>query len=496
MLDGGEGDDTLHGGGGEDDLQGGGGNDFLIGGSGLDTYRVNQGDGTDTIQDDGAQSNRLIFGAGITPESLKLDVGPADTLVLRVGHGGDAIQLTGFGLNASAEFHTIRHFEFADGTVLTDGELLARGFQLSAPENGGTLQGTSFADHMQGSPAEDWLYGRSGNDMLLGGVGDDVLEGHEGDDELDGGAGNDRLYGNEGYNVLRGGEGNDSLESSGIADQLFGGAGDDAYHLRSMGQVITEDVNAGRDTIYLTPTESLTFQAPDNVENVSIEDDVYLSPTTQVNVVGNALDNELSGSHRLDGQAGNDVLIGTGDNTFLFGVGYGQDIVRSGMQMYAHSGLDQVQFLEGVAPTNLSLERQADDLVVKINGTADELRVQSYYESPADTVDQFIFSDGTIWTSGEIEVRVRTVVGVGADESIYGSNGDDTIRGMGGMIRSEPARGMMFLTEAPEMIFWRVMSAMTSISLAEGTGKTPSTIKVIQQMSIHCNSSMESHPAM
>ena len=432
MLDGGEGDDTLHGGGGEDDLQGGGGNDLLIGGSGLDTYRFNLGDGTDTIQDDGAQSNRLVFGAGITAESLKLDVGPADTLVLRVGHGGDAIQLTGFGLNASAEFHTIRHFEFADGTVLTDGELLARGFQLSAPENGGTLQGTSFADHMQGSPAEDWLYGRSGNDMLLGGVGDDVLEGHEGDDELDGGAGNDRLYGNEGYNVLRGGEGNDSLESAGIADQLFGGAGDDAYHLRSMGHVITEDVNAGRDTIYLTPTESLTFQAPDNVENVSIEDDVYLSPTTQVNVVGNALDNELSGSHRLDGQAGNDVLIGTGDNTFLFGVGYGQDIVRSGMQMYAHSGLDQVQFLEGVAPTNLSLERQADDLVVKINGTADELRVQSYYESPADMVDQFLFSDGTIWTSGEIEVRVRTVVGVGADESIYGSNGDDTIRGMGG----------------------------------------------------------------
>ncbi|MDR4472265.1 MAG: hypothetical protein MRJ92_06330 [Nitrospira sp.] len=147
-------------------------------------------------------------------------------------------------------------------------------------------------------------------------------------------------------------------------------------------------------------------------------------------MVGNALDNELSGSHRLDGQAGNDVLIGTGDNIFLFSVGYGQDIVRSDADA-AHSGLDQVQFLEGVAPTNLSLERQADDLVVKINGTADELRVQSYYESPADTVDQFIFSDGTIWTSGEIELRVRTVVGVGADESIYGSNGDDTIRAWG-----------------------------------------------------------------
>jgi Ca2+-binding RTX toxin-like protein len=432
LLDGGEGNDVLQGGGGDDDLHGGQGDDLLLGGNGLDTYRFNLGGGADTIQDDGAQSNRLIFGAGITAESLKLDVALGDSLVLRVGTSGDVIQIAGFGLNGPAEFHTIRQFEFADGTMLTDSELLARGFQLSSPASGGSLQGTSFADHIQGSTVDDWLYGRDGNDVLLGGFGDDVLEGEEGDDELDGGAGNDRLYGNAGRNVLRGGEGNDLLDSADPGDQLFGGTGDDAYHLRSMGQAITEEVNAGRDTVYLTPTESITFQAPNNVENLRIEDDVYLSPTIQVNLVGNALDNELSGSHRLDGQAGNDTLIGTGDNTFMFGPGYGQDVVRMGLQVYAHTGLDQVQFLAGVAPSNLSLERQANDLVVKVNGTADELRVQSYYESPANMIDQFIFADGTIWTSGEIEGRVRTFIGVGADESFYGSTGDDTIRGMGG----------------------------------------------------------------
>ncbi|MCS6297679.1 MAG: hypothetical protein H8K09_15700 [Nitrospira sp.] len=432
LLDGGEGNDVLQGGGGDDDLHGGEGDDLLLGGNGLDTYRFNLGDGADTLQDDGAQSNRLIFGAGITAESLKLDVALVDSLVLRVGTSGDVIQIAGFGLNGPAEFHTIRQFEFADGTMLTDSELLARGFQLSSPVNGGSLQGTSFADHIQGSTVDDWLYGRDGNDVLLGGFGDDVLEGEEGDDELDGGGGNDRLYGNAGQNVLRGGEGNDLLDSAGPGDQLFGGAGDDAYHLRSMGQAITEEVNAGRDTIYLTPTESITFQAPNNVENLRIEDDVYLSPTIQVNLVGNALDNELSGSHRLDGHAGNDTLIGTGDNTFVFGPGYGQDVVRMGVQVYAHTGLDQVQFLAGVAPSNLSLERQTNDLVVKVNGTADELRLQSYYGSPANMVDQFLFADGTIWTSGEIDGRVRTFIGAGPDETFSGSTGDDTIRGMGG----------------------------------------------------------------
>ncbi len=431
VLDGGEGDDILQGGGGEDDLQGGGGDDLLIGGGGLDTYRFNLGDGADTIQDDGVQSNRLVFGAGITAESISLDVAPGDSLVLRVGNGGDSIQLTGFGVNASAEFHTIRQFEFADGTVLTDGELLARGFQLSSPANGGSLQGTSFADHIQGSTVNDWLYGRDGNDVLSGGLGDDVLEGEEGDDQLDGGPGNDRLYGNAGQNVLRGGAGNDLLDSAGVGDLLFGGAGDDAYHLRTLGQVITEEVNEGLDTIYLTPTESLTFQATSNVENVRIEDDVYLSPTTEVNLLGNALDNELSGSHRLDGQAGNDTLIGTGDNTFVFGRGYGQDTVETGRQWYAHTGLDRVEFLSGIIPAELIVENHGNDLVVRVGGTTDQLTVKSYFAQPSETVDQFVFADGTAWGFADIESRM-VFVGSEAAESFYGTVRDDIIRGLGG----------------------------------------------------------------
>ena len=432
LLDGGEGNDVLQGGGGEDDLHGSGGDDRLFGGGGLDTYRFNLGDGTDTIEDDGVQSNRIIFGAGVTADSISLDVAPGDSLVLRVGNGGDSIQISGFGVNAAADFHTIRQFEFADGTVLTDGELLARGFQTSSSESGGTLQGTSFADRMQGSQVGDWLYGRGGNDVLLGGLGNDVLEGNEGDDELDGGAGNDRLYGNEGSNVLRGGDGNDSLDSASVADQLFGGAGDDAYHLRSLGQVITEDVNAGTDTIYLSPMESLNFQVLDNVENASIEDDFFLSPTTEVNLLGNALDNKLSGSHRLDGQAGNDTLLGTGDNTFVFGRGYGQDTVETGRQWYAHTGIDRVEFLSDIAPADLAFENHANDLLVKVNGTTDQLTIASYFISPSTTVDQFVFAGGTVWGLAEIESRVQTFVGSEADESFYGTINDDTFQGLGG----------------------------------------------------------------
>jgi hypothetical protein len=52
-------------------------------------------DGVDSIEDDATQSNRLVFGAGITAESLRLDVAPGDSLVVRVGNSEDAVQIVG-----------------------------------------------------------------------------------------------------------------------------------------------------------------------------------------------------------------------------------------------------------------------------------------------------------------------------------------------------------------------------------------------------------------
>ncbi len=270
VLQGGSGDDRLEGGNGDDiligefsdvlvgaigddDLHGGLGNDRLVGGDGLDTYRFNLGDGIDSIEDHPAQNNRVIFGIGITAEDLSLEMATGDSLLIQVGKNGDALDILGFGVSLSTDFHSVRQFEFVDGTQLTDGQLLARGFHLSAPPNGGSVQGTPYTDHIEGSPVADVIHGGDGNDVLIGGTGDDVLEGDGRDDQLDGGVGNDRLYGSSGSNVLRGGEGNDRLDSAGSGDQLFGGMGDDSYHLWSASQFITEDVNAGIDIVYLCP---------------------------------------------------------------------------------------------------------------------------------------------------------------------------------------------------------------------------------------------------
>ncbi len=159
------------------------------------------------------------------------------------------------------------------------------------------------------------------------------------------------------------------------------------------------------------PTTSLTYQTPDNIENVAIQEDFSLDPTMQVNVVGNDLDNQLSGSNRLDGRGGNDILIGVGDNTFVFGRNYQHDTVQTGTQMYAGTSVDKVEFLPDIAPTDLAFENHVNDLVIKVNGTTDDLTVKSYFASPSGTVDQFLFADGTEWGFNDIESRVHTFFG-------------------------------------------------------------------------------------
>ncbi|MDO5639428.1 MAG: calcium-binding protein [Neisseria sp.] len=106
------GNDVLEGGDGDDVLDGGEGNDLLRGGAGNDTYFFTHGYGHDTVFDsDGL--NKVVFGEGITPEDISLnvvyhgdDTQQADW-VIGLGGGADTLTLKdqqGFEVPAAAEF--------------------------------------------------------------------------------------------------------------------------------------------------------------------------------------------------------------------------------------------------------------------------------------------------------------------------------------------------------------------------------------------------------
>lgn len=223
-----------------------------------------------------------------------------------------------------------------------------------------------------------------------GSPGDDVLSGSSGNDTLTGLAGQDSLSGLEGNDLLDAGEGNDTLNGGAGADTLIGGLGNDVYVDVDGNDQIVEAASGGTDTVQTAVSYTLGHPELENA---------VLTGTASVNLVGNALNNQLTGNagaNLLDGAMGADTLTGgAGDDTYVVdstldvineSLGGGEDLVVSQVSLTLSSNLEHLT-LTGFA-TN-AFGNLLDNRLVG-NGAANSL-------------------DG----------------GAGAD-SMYGGGGDDT----------------------------------------------------------------------
>ena len=170
---------------------------------------------------------------------------------------------------------------------------------------------------------------------LVGTVGNDVLTGGRGDDILTGLAGNDTLTGGQGHDLLDGGAGTDTM---------LGGIGNDTYVVDVAGDVVTELVNKGTDTVQ----SGVTYTLAANVENLT------LTGMANLNGMGNALDNILignGGTNVLTGRAGNDTyVVGAGD-TVVENLNGGIDTVVSSATWTLGSNVETLT-LTGTANIN------------------------------------------------------------------------------------------------------------------------------------------------
>jgi Ca2+-binding RTX toxin-like protein len=178
VLNGTGGDDLLEGSAGNNEFLGGGGIDKLYGAFASDTYYFNLGDGEDWIRDPGG-TDRIVFGAGITPEMLSLGSG---SMLVRIGTGGDALHIEYFDPDDPFRTGAIETYEFAGRLTLTHAQLLERGFDVYGSDAAETLTGTGVTDRMYGLGGDDTLAGGAGYDVLDGGPGNDLLAGGEGSD--------------------------------------------------------------------------------------------------------------------------------------------------------------------------------------------------------------------------------------------------------------------------------------------------------------------------
>ena len=132
------------------------------------------------------------------------------------------------------------------------------------------------------------------------------------------------------------------------------------------------------------------------------------------------------GADILDGGEGNDQLLGeTGDDTYIFRRGSGQDTI---IDTDATAGnIDTIWLGSNLTADDIILTHVGDKLVLKIKDTTDTITVQDFFrnDSPLNRIEQIQFMDGTVLT--EDDIMRESQVPTDGDDIFYGTSGNDTI---------------------------------------------------------------------
>lgn len=165
-------------------------------------------------------------------------------------------------------------------------------------------------------------------------------------------------------------------------------------------------------------------------------------------VVGDALKNILIagyGDDTLDGQGGDDLLLGGngdqmrgyyqgyGSDTYLFGRGDGNDIIRD-FSMQANE-LDTLRFKAGVNPADVLARRDENSLIFSISGSQDSIRVDDYFLETSGVnrkIERVQFVDHPAIQWDVAEIKARALIGGAGPERIQGYESSDLLQGNGG----------------------------------------------------------------
>jgi Ca2+-binding RTX toxin-like protein len=423
-LNGTPGNDTITGTSGADVIAGGAGNDILKGLAGSDTYLYNAGDGDDQIVDVGssADTDKIVFGSGLLAADAILTRSGTDGTNLTVSFGGIAGSVL-IKDGAYSSVYGIEQLTFGDGTNWSLSDIRANYLTQAKTTGNDTIYGfIGIADTLAGGAGNDILRGLTGSDTYLYNVGD-------GDDQVIEGSG------------------------SGETDRIVFGAGLDKTDLvvtRPAGDTDDATLSFAGISGSIFIDETFYGSSGYGVEQFVFNDgttwglaDLRAAYLAQAQTSGNDTVYGFTGvADTLAGGTGNDILRGlTGSDTYLYNVGDGDDQVIEG----SGSGeTDKIVFGAGLDKADIIVTRSisdVDDVTVSFNGTAGSVLVdEAFYGSSGYGVEQYVFSDGTVWGMSDLLARAwfrgtssnETITGTSADDRIDAGGGNDTVSAGGG----------------------------------------------------------------
>ncbi|WP_084506792.1 calcium-binding protein [Geminicoccus roseus] len=406
--------EQLNGTADDDILNGKGGNDRLYGREGNDLYLFGSLSGGDTIYD--IQGNDTIrFDQSLDPDTFRISRSYyGDSLYLHYGQNDEYIDISFFYSNTEYMIETV---EFADGTFVDlTGEL--------------TFTGNSDNNDLKGTSANDVLIGSTGNDDLVGLEGNDIYRFKlaDGRDRITEISGNDQIVFDESVK-------NDTVRLARASDSsddliIWYGNVQDSITISNH----FSNLEARVERVQFADGESIDLTAPLLFEGTNEGERIYGSNFEDA----------------LEGGGGNDTLYGLrGDDTYIFGVDFGDDFVVD------EAGNDALRFTDlrfGELAFSIS-SRDANDLVITtLDGRTVTLDQQLYpgeqkieeiqagtSRAVWDEAKQTFVRQPTPEETGTEgpDLALRTdlddyYIGLGGNDVIFGKNGDDELDGGAG----------------------------------------------------------------
>ncbi len=122
------------------------------------------------------------------------------------------------------------------------------------------------------------------------------------------------------------------------------------------------------------------------------------------------------GPDTLIGGKGDDILYGGRDNdTYIFNLGDGNDIIEDYVLNTSNSKADKVIFGEDISAEDIVFSRQGNNLVISYGSGGDTVTVQNQYYSSYYEIERFETSDGYSISNTQVNLLIQSMATFEAD---------------------------------------------------------------------------------